>query len=546
MNEAGAIPPGPRRLATVRVFLIRLCAATFPFVAALGMNGCAGSGPEPVRLTLISPHRDEIRLEVAWAFADWFRERTAGRTARAREALADWVQRPDPGRAQAADAAFEALYQDWQGSDLGEVEQARAGWARDRSTAAGQLLLTALEHWSENVPAAQLVWQDVGGGTSQIARYIGARFESNPEGIGIDLLFGGGTDIFIRFADQGLLERLDLPPTLLDGRIRKELNGIPIYDARHRWYGPMLSSFGILYNRELLRRIDQPEPRHWADLGAPGLRGWVSAGDPRLTGSLHMVYEIILQGRGWEKGFPLLMRLGANTHAFIRDSGTLTRTVSSGEDAAAGTLDAMALSAVGRSPETMAFWLPEGETIINPDAIAVLKGAPRKELARAFVEFTLSDAGQKLFILRPGQPGGPRRYPLCRLSVVEKLYQAYPAGVRSIGAANPFQTGHTIYYDSKLGNKRWDALNDVFGAVILDAHQDLAAAWKAVVTKPMAPERRAQLERELFAPICSEEELMTHARNIAEASPRVRTATVNRWGEAARLRYRTIVRSASG
>ena len=62
----------------------------------------------------------------------------------------------------------------------------------------------------------------------------------------------------------------------------------------------------------------------------------------------------------------------------------------------------------------------------------------------------------------------------------------------------------------------------------------------------MARERRTELERELFAPICSEEELMTHARNIAEASPRVRTATVNRWGEAARLRYRTIVRSAGG
>ena len=238
--------------------------------------------------------------------------------------------------------------------------------------------------------------------------------------------------------------------------------------------------------------------------------------------------------------------LGTSAAFGPNDSGTLTRTVSSGEDAAAGTLDAMALSAVGRSPETMAFWLPEGETIINPDAIAVLKGAPRKELARAFVEFTLSDAGQRLFILRPGQPGGPRRYPLCRLSVVEKLYDAYPADVRSIGAANPFQTGHTIYYDSNLGNKRWDALNDVFGAVILDAHQDLAAAWRAVVTRPIPTERRAELERELFAPICSEEELMTHARNIAEASPRVRTATVNRWGEAARLRYRTIVRSAGG
>ena len=44
------------------------------------------------------------------------------------------------------------------------------------------------------------------------------------------------------------------------------------------------------------------------------------------------------------------MRLGANTHGFIRDSGTLTRTVANGEVAAAGNLDSNALSAVARDP----------------------------------------------------------------------------------------------------------------------------------------------------------------------------------------------------
>src|SRR5262249_31930774 len=149
----------------------------------------------------------------------------------------------------------------------------------------------------------------------------------------------------------------------------------------------------------------QDPPLHWADLGRPGFHGWISAGDPRMTGSVHMVYEVILQSHGWDEGFRLLLSLGANTHTFIRDSGTLTRTVASGEVAAAGNLDANALTAVARDPERMDYHLPEGETLINPDAIAVLRGAPHKELARAFVEFTLSDAGQLLFLLRPGQPG---------------------------------------------------------------------------------------------------------------------------------------------
>ncbi|GIW79133.1 MAG: hypothetical protein KatS3mg105_0940 [Gemmatales bacterium] len=155
---------------------------------------------------------------------------------------------------------------------------------------------------------------------------------------------------------------------------------VPIYDEDKRWFGPMLSSFGILSNLDVLKRIDQPAPTSWSDLGRDGMFSWVSAGDPRQSGSVHMVYEIILQARGWDEGFRLLMRLGANTRSFIRDSGTLTRSVTNGDVAAAGNIDVQALSAVGRYPTMMHFHLPAGETIINADAIARLKGAPHSEL----------------------------------------------------------------------------------------------------------------------------------------------------------------------
>ncbi|HEV3117022.1 MAG TPA: ABC transporter substrate-binding protein [Gemmataceae bacterium] len=515
-----------------------LCATLLPLSA-----GCSNRSGEPIKLVLMSPHRDEIREEFALGFQDWFRDRSDKQIDAARSALAAWRKKSDPGNTAVVSQAFADLFFDWRADDLTAVRSQWQAWQRKPAPAAAEALLAALDDWQKQLPAVEFVWQDIGGGTSQIARYIGARFESHPEGIGIDFLFGGGTDIFLRFADQGLLEAVEMPPSILGNRIPQQLNGIPLYDVKGRWYGPIVSSFGILYNREVLRRIDQPEPRHWSDLGQPGLCGWVSAGEPRMTGSVHMVYEIVLQGRGWEKGFQMLMRLGANTHAFIRDSGTLTRTVSNNEDAAAGVLDGFALSAVGRDPVTIGFWLPEGETLANPDASAVLKGAPHKELARAFMEYSLSDAGQKLLILQPGQPGGPRKHALCRLSVVQELYAKYPPEVRSVGAADPFQLRKTIQYNSKLGNQRWDAVNDAIGAIIIDAHADLRGAWKAVLDS-REPRKRAELEAELFAPICSEDELMTHARNIMEKGPRVRTATVNRWGEIARQRYGAVRRAA--
>lgn len=503
--------------------------------------GCSSASRDSVQLTLISPHRDEIREEVALGFKDWFRQRTVTHLEQLRKA----VESSEPSAVSpTATAAAETLLRDWTDQDLPEIRQAYGAWKQQPGMETQRQLLTAVETYRTQPPVIDVVWLDIGAGTSQIERYIRARFDSNPDGIGIDLLFGGGTDIYIRAADRGHLQRIELPAPLIK-RLRPQLNGVPIYDKEGRWYGPVLSSFGILYNREVLQRIYQPEPKLWKDLGEPGLMGWVSSGDPRMTGSIHMVYEIILQGLGWQEGYSLLMRMGANTHGFIRDSGTLSRTVTNGQVAAAGNLDANALTAIGRNPEMIGFVLPEGQTIINPDAIGVLKGAPHSQLARAFVEFTLSDAGQLLFLLRPGQPGGPRRYPLCRLSSVEELYERYPPEVRSIGTANPFKVKNTIAYNTKLGGSRWDALNDLMGATILDAQPELAAAWSAVVYQ--APlERRVQLAVDLFQPPVGEQELLTYSRRVAEEGARLRTLTINQWGEDARERYRRIRQAAAG
>jgi len=518
----------------------------FSFFLLPSLLGCGRSSAEPVRLILLSPHRDEIRAEVGQAFQEWFGQRTSARAMAARQAVASWLHSPGAAERAAADAALSALLEDWRPDEPGELRAAYNAWRAESTPTHGQALLEALDQWRQ--PPVEVVWQDLGG-TSQITRYVEARFKDNPAGIGVDLVFGGGTDQFLRFAKAERLEPVTMPAALL-ARIPQQLNGNPLYDPQGRWYGPMLSSFGILYNRGVLERLGLPEPgqgsaaKGWDYLAQPNLGGWVSAGDPRQTGSVHMVYEIILQSRSWDEGFRLLMRLGANTHSFIRDSGTLTRMVTSGEVAAAGNVDANALTAVGLDPAILGYYLPPGETIINADAIAVLKGAPHAGLARAFVEFTLSDAGQRLLLLRPGLPGGPRRYPVCRLSVVPALYRQYPPAERSVGNANPFEIHSSVPYDSKLGFARSDALNDLFGAWVVDAHPELAEAWRAVCQGPLPPEERANLTRELFEPpLKNKEELTAYAERIEHASPRERTETINRWGAEARQRYRDIRRA---
>ena len=90
-------------------------------------------------------------------------------------------------------------------------------------------------------------WLDIGGGTPPILRYIKSEFGRTPEGIGIDLFFGGGVDPYLELVERGLLAPYRLPEEMLE-RLPQRIGGIPLYDPGHRWYGATLSGFGIAHN----------------------------------------------------------------------------------------------------------------------------------------------------------------------------------------------------------------------------------------------------------------------------------------------------------
>ena len=110
-----------------------------------------------------------------------------------------------------------------------------------------------------------LEWLDVGGGTSSILRYVKSEFRRAPDGIGIDVFFGGGMDPFMEIADMGLCSAHRLPEALLD-RLPRRIGGIPLYDPDYRWYGATLAGFGIVYNPGRSRPCEPAGP---ADLGRP-------------------------------------------------------------------------------------------------------------------------------------------------------------------------------------------------------------------------------------------------------------------------------------
>src|SRR5438477_11930786 len=154
---------------------------------------------------------------------------------------------------------------------------------------------------------ATLEWRDVGG-TADALRFVQSEFAAKPDGIGIDIFFGGGSEPFLLMADRKLAQPYEPPPEVLAG-IPRSFNGIEVYDAGHAWYGAAPSGFGILQNRLVQQRMKLPFVTRWEHLAQPELRGWVGLGDPRNSGTMNNMFEAVLQAYHWERGWQLLSEI---------------------------------------------------------------------------------------------------------------------------------------------------------------------------------------------------------------------------------------------
>ena len=289
-----------------------------------------------------------------------------------------------------------------------------------------------------------------------------------------------------------------------------------------------------MHNEDLRQRLGLPEVKTWKDLTRPELIGRVGAADPRESGSAHMMYEIILQGYGWEKGFALITQLGANVRMFPAASSRIPRDVTSGQVIYGMAIDFYAygqIAVVGA--EAIGYTVPPDAAVVGPDSIAILKGAPNLEAAQLFIAFVLSDEGQKLWMLPKTDPEGPKKSELNRCSVIPTLYD--DLGERC-AVSNPFELTLTpIRYNAEKGGKRWDIVSDLIGALVIDSHKDLVDAWRAI-NKSRDMEKREVAIRKLVELPITEEEAMRIAQSEWKR-PDYRNTKLKEWRQFAKQKF---------
>jgi iron(III) transport system substrate-binding protein len=232
--------------------------------------------------------------------------------------------------------------------------------------------------------------------------------------------------------------------------------GMKVKDAGDYWtcFAPWIVT--NLYNEKVLKKLRLPPPKTWNDLLNPIYRGNIVHTLPYASGTMHETVEILIQGFGEKEAWKYLRLLAAQLARFSTGSTDTTQLVGRGEapiGIAQPQMNAMAARKDGYPVRDL---LPE-KTILVPEAVALLKGAPNEATAKIFLDWLFSIDGQK-YVLEG-------RYFAARTDIkfskwekegVEMATHAKKAlGVDSFW---DLKVGF-IEYDLDLAAKRWDEVN---------------------------------------------------------------------------------------
>src|SRR6266849_3775307 len=216
-----------------------------------------------------------------------------------------------------------------------------------------------------------------------------------------DIFWGGESALFEKLADQKLLQKLEISREAWDSipaSIGKP-KPIPLKDKDGYWVGTALEPYGLVWHPRKLQRLGVADLRDWDDLLNPKLKGEVAQCAPTRSSSSNATYEVILSLNGEDKGWEWLKKLAANTGHFTARSRDVPNVVAKGEYAAGFAV-----------PSYMAFeeklagfdirYVAPTNAFVTPEPMAILAGARNPKAARAFIEFLLTERGQRVFMER--------------------------------------------------------------------------------------------------------------------------------------------------
>ncbi|MHA1480985.1 MAG: ABC transporter substrate-binding protein [Candidatus Thorarchaeota archaeon] len=297
----------------------------------------------------------------------------------------------------------------------------------------------------------------------------------------IDICWGGGPTLFDQLIRQDYLFPLesDYMQTVA-ARVPTEIAGADMRrydDGELMWIAAAISTFGFTVNHQFLDDYSLPTPTKWTDLASPIYASnlptipTIAMGNAPGTTSNTRIYEIMTQGLGWEEGWINMARMAGSAN--IYPGSVETQSASEyGDVGISMSIDFYGYLTQYNNPDCE-YILPEGQTIVNGDPIAISATSSQKELSEIFLDFVLSDYGQSLW-LTPA---------IRRIPILEGAF-TQPAAVCAEDLYESFNNTKAttgIDFNDTLSLQINSAFIQYWEAVITEAHTELVDCWTLMI-----------------------------------------------------------------
>lgn len=220
------------------------------------------------------------------------------------------------------------------------------------------------------------IWVEVvTGGSNELL----AQLEQEKNTPKADVMFGGGVESLAAcrelFEPVSCADCQQVPDSLRDGE--------------NAWVPFSALPVVLIYNTKL---VDPASLTGWTDLTRPEFAGKIAFADPTKSASSFTAVATVFASCGEETALCLARNLAGQQ---LTSSGDVLTQVAEGEKLVGVTLEETALQRIAAG-NNLALVYPKEGTSCVPDGTAMLKNAPHRDNAAAFLEFTLSQPVQTL------------------------------------------------------------------------------------------------------------------------------------------------------
>jgi iron(III) transport system substrate-binding protein len=215
-----------------------------------------------------------------------------------------------------------------------------------------------------------------------------ARLRAERRNPTFDVWFGGTGDPHMVAFEEGLTEFYrprswnDLRPELREAVAERY---IPLYTGVLGW----------ALNERLLREKGAPVPRTWRDLADPRYRRLIAYPNPNTSGTGYTMLATLVQLYGEQEAFALLRRIHPNVAEYTRSGGAPSLLVARGEVGVGITFLNDAVDKVLKG-FPISYGAPRDGTGYEIGGLSLVKGAPHRVEAIAFIEWALTPEAQRL------------------------------------------------------------------------------------------------------------------------------------------------------